>query len=174
MVDDRWRAGLTRRRSRRAATQATARAEALARGSRLSVKDVSWIQVHSRELQLVEAFVRKGDRERQSFLVSSKRRRAEFIEQLYHFRGALDDRFVAEMGPGTDLRRRLRAMGAGGTCYLISVDAELDGREMEFDHAVVAAETTEGTILDCIPGRIAYYHGEEPSEGHWLLVRPAN
>ena len=130
--------------------------------------------MHPRELQLVDAFVRKLDRERQRLLVSSKKRRAKFIEQLYHFRSALDDRFVAEVRPGTDLRKLLRATGAGETCYLISVDSKLDGRVMEFEHAVAAAETSEGTILDCIPGRLAYYHGEDPFEGHWLLVRPAN
>lgn len=129
--------------------------------------------MHPRELQLIDAFLRKSERERQRLLLSHKKHRAKFLAQLHHFCFLLDDRFIKRVEPTANLHRTLIELGAGRSCHLISVDPALDGRELSFDQAVEAAARTEGTLLDCVPGRLAYYHGEEPLEGCWLLQKPA-
>ena len=62
----------------------------------------------------------------------------------------------------------LRAMGAPGTCHVIG--GEHDGKDMELLIAlqqIVGYGT--GTVLSCIPGKLAYFEGE--IRERFLLVR---
>jgi hypothetical protein len=53
-------------------------------------------------------------------------------------------------------------MGAGSKCRVTSENLDLDGREMDLDAAL--KETIGygmGTIISCIPGRLAYFEDED-------------
>jgi hypothetical protein len=56
----------------------------------------------------------------------------------------------------------LRSKGAGPTVWVISEYSAIDGREMPL---VEAMEQTwgrcMGTILSCVPGKLAFFRGEE-------------
>jgi hypothetical protein len=47
-------------------------------------------------------------------------------------------------------------------CWVISEDAEIDGRESDLESALEnVSGTGMGTILSCIPGKLAYFEGED-------------
>jgi hypothetical protein len=66
----------------------------------------------------------------------------------------------------------LQSLGAGITCYVTSDLSHLDGREMHLAEAVDQAERGGfGTLITCIPGRLAYYHDEAGSRRRLVLKR---
>jgi hypothetical protein len=109
-------------------------------------------------------------------LVSPKRRK-KLRRQLPHF-DHLDDRF-ATLVPTREqtsaiLGARLRAKGAKDRCYLFSVDDDFDGREMALGDALaelVDRGSWSATFISCLPGRLAYFHDEIPTD-RYLLERP--
>ena len=95
----------------------------------------------SRELQLIETFVVPNKRERyEGFLRSPKNRK----------------------------KLKLRKRGASGECYLVSVDRKLDGSTRPLADAV--RDASEGTLVCCVPGKLAYYEGEAP-KNRFILHR---
>ena len=109
--------------------------------------------------------------------LASPKSRTKLLRGLAHFRH-LDHRFAIPV-PTQDqqssvLGTALRARGACGTCYLVSEDRELDGLEMTLDD-VLAQLVDEGsfsaTFVSCVPGRLGYFHDEEP-ENRYILERP--
>ncbi len=135
------------------------------------------------ECALINAFILRERKERLLYLVGSPNRRKKFIDELGHFRW-FDPRFAtkakwtAEPKLGlwerhidgiTNILKLLRSKGAEESCWIISQITEVDGREMEPGAAlerVVGSGT--GSILSCVPGRLAYFEGEDES---LLLVR---
>jgi hypothetical protein len=107
--------------------------------------------------------------------LASPKRREKLLRQLAHFRH-LDHRFTIEV-PTRDqksglLGPALRMRGAGARCYLVSEDRELDGREMTLDDALAQVQGSFlATFVSCVPGRLAYFHGEERESGY-ILERP--
>jgi hypothetical protein len=109
---------------------------------------------------------------RESF--GDEKRRAKMLRELSHF-ARLDPRFAIEVATSrqrsTVLEPALRGRGAPDRCYLVSEDSQLDGREMSLTEALV--ETTDAgsemaTFISCIPGRLAYFHGEDIENRHIL------
>ena len=119
----------------------------------------------------VDAFVDPRRRSRFRAFVSSKKRRAKFIKELYHLCWLLDERWLQEVVVA-DVHEALRQRGAPDNCYVMSVHEDLDGRRMKLQEAL--EEAKEGTVIDCVSGQLAYYRGEDSGEGEWLLRRPAN
>jgi hypothetical protein len=106
------------------------------------------------------------------------KRRNKLRSQLPHF-SHLDERFTTLVPPreqnSSALYQRLRAKGAGERCYLLSEDADLDGHELPLDEALVEVVDKAkdlATFISCAPGRLAYFHDEEP-ESRYLLERPS-
>jgi len=63
----------------------------------------------------------------------------------------------------------LRARGAGPTRWVIFEDKHVDGREIELDEMLNHSVGREiGTILCCIPGRLAFVESED---GRFILER---
>jgi hypothetical protein len=59
--------------------------------------------------------------------------------------------------------------GAPDTCYVISEDDDLDGKEMPLAEALkTIIGRGIGTFLSCVPGRLAYFEDEEC---RWILER---
>jgi hypothetical protein len=58
----------------------------------------------------------------------------------------------------------LRSKGAGDTCWVISGNPQIDAHEIELTAAIgYAIESDSGTILSCIPGKLAYFKGKNAS-----------
>jgi hypothetical protein len=64
-----------------------------------------------------------------------------------------------------DILLLLRKRGAPGECIFLAEDAALDGRRLPLDEAVAAVVGRGmGAFISCVPGRLAYFEGEDPSE----------
>jgi hypothetical protein len=64
-----------------------------------------------------------------------------------------------------DIYMRLKEKGAPDMCHVLSENIRIDNRELPLKKAL--EETIGmgmGTFLSCIPGKLAYYEGEEPGE----------
>lgn len=130
------------------------------------------------ELAIVKAFVVRGRQERFSSFLSSPKSRAKFTKELAHFRW-FDGRFTTAVPWKVDPRlklwdrhsqgienisRLLRSKGAGQTCWVISEDSKIDGRELRLESALEnVIGSGMGTILSCLPGKLGYFEGEDES-----------
>lgn len=59
--------------------------------------------------------------------------------------------------------------GAGNTCYIISNDWDLDRKEMSLRKAVEEYYFATA-FFSCLPGKLAYYSGEEEN-GLYILEK---
>jgi hypothetical protein len=129
--------------------------------------------MQSREEALVDAFIVPEKRERYKTFRANPKRRAKLLDGLNHCRD-LDPRYATEIPSGTDVVSLLRKRGAPERCHVISDVTELDGREMALQEAIDETESHMwGTLIGCVPGRLAYYYGEA-GEQRLLLERATN
>jgi hypothetical protein len=128
------------------------------------------------ELEFVRAFIVKAKQERCTFLLSNPARRQKFRNELPHFKW-LDERFAHPISPkvahtAAELVALLRSKGAGRTVWVISEISAIDGREMNLEDAMEEIWGAQmGTILSCIPGKLAFFKDEE-MHSERLLQRP--
>jgi hypothetical protein len=121
---------------------------------------------------LIRAFIAPERQERYLGLLTSSRGRDKLRARLAHLRD-LDQRFVSS--PPSDeqtpsrLAALLRARGAPEECVLLAEDAALDGRRLPLAEALSrVVGRGMGAFLSCIPGRLAFYEGEEPGQRYIL------
>jgi hypothetical protein len=94
------------------------------------------------------------------------------LDRLNHCQD-LDVRFAVPLPSNADVVAMLRSRGAPATCYVLSATASIDGQVLPLAEAISAAEFGGwGTILTCLPGRLAYYY-DECGARRMLLERPA-
>jgi hypothetical protein len=123
----------------------------------------------------IKAFIRQNRQERCLRFLSDPKRRREFTAGLAHFR-ELDAKYGLRIPPNqrnpASVLKLLVSMGAGSKGCVISENPRLDGREMDLD--VALKETIGygmGTIISCIPGRLAYFEDED---SRYILQRSAS
>jgi hypothetical protein len=130
------------------------------------------------EQATIKAFVVRGRQERFSSFLSTPKNRKKFTKELPHFRW-FDGRFATavpwKVDPSLKLWDRhlqgvanvcrlLRSKGAGKTCWVISEESKLDGQELQLESALERVVGNGiGTILSCVPGKLAYFEGEDES-----------
>ncbi len=127
------------------------------------------------EQATIRAFIVKERRDRFIELLPNPKTRRKITDMLAHPNPAwFDSRWTKPIPPAQSsaagIGRLLRASGAGQLCWAISEDKSLDGREVALDDAlgeIVGAGM--GTILCCIPGRLAYVESED---GRFILEKP--
>ena len=134
------------------------------------------LQSADHEAAVIRAFVQREKQERfLGFLANAKNRR-KFTDSLPHFRW-FDPRFATPVVWKVDPKlklwdrhvqgienicRLLTSKGAGLTCWAISEDAAIDGRELDLSAAIEHVSGRQiGTILSCVPGKLAYFEGDE-------------
>lgn len=138
----------------------------------------SGLQAADHEQGAIRAFVLRDKQERFLDFLANPKNRKKFTESLAHFRW-FDQRFATPIVWNVDpklklwerhvqgienIYRLLRSKGAGLTCWVISEDSEIDGREMNLRVALEHVSGREiGTILSCVPGKLAYFEGEDES-----------
>jgi len=128
--------------------------------------------MHPHEEATIRAFLIPPRRTRWLESLASAKRRGPCLDKLNHCRD-LDERYTTPLPSNTDVVALLRSHGAPATCYVLSSTKEIDGLEMPLDEAILATHTGGwGTIVSCIPGRLAYYY-DECGDRRMLLKRAA-
>ena len=65
----------------------------------------------------------------------------------------------------------LRQKGAPDSCYVMSDNPDIDGREMPLTDALSKTVGMDaGTLVSCIPGKLAYFE-MEGFDGRYILLR---
>lgn len=117
--------------------------------------------MHPHEEATIRAFISPSRRARWLELLASLKRRPKFLDRLNHCRD-FDERYYTPLASSANVVDVLTARGAPPTCYVISDSPNLDGREWPLAEAVVEAELCGwGTILCCVPGKLAFFYGEQ-------------
>ncbi len=115
--------------------------------------------------EFVNGFLLRNQRRRFLVLAESDKGRDKITGALAHSL-ALDERHAQRVPPSLQTQeyilRSLRDKGAGATCYAISEHGEIDGKIVPLEEALsLVFGWGLGTVLSCIPGKLAYYEGEE-------------
>ena len=100
-------------------------------------------------------------------------KRRKDVRALLDHAVALDRRYahhlVGSQASAGWIAQTLRKHGAPDTCYVISADEELDGREMPLSAAVDAVSGSfHGGFVSCIPGGLGFYDYEDMKSSYLL------
>jgi hypothetical protein len=125
------------------------------------------------ESAFAESFISKARRERVLELLASSKNRYKFTSKLdHHGRDYFIPECILSIEPQhqhpPNIADILRATGAPETCHVIG--GGHDGKNMELLTALKQiVGYGAGTVLSCIPGKLAYFEGE--IRERFLLVR---
>jgi hypothetical protein len=148
----------------------------LERAFKEGLKDLSdWTRAeHEHRLA---AFLVSNRRERFQASLNGPKARAKLRQRMAHFPD-LDERYRLAVPPLDAEQQRgwilstLKALGAPRSCYLVSENPGWDGTRVDLDDALAQVlGLGYGTLISCVPGRVAYFEGEEPGD-RWVLHRP--
>jgi hypothetical protein len=148
----------------------------LERAFRKGLNELSDWTREEHEHQLA-AFLVSNRRERFRASLNGVKARAKLRRRLAHFPD-LDQRYRLAVPPLDAeqqhewILRTLKALGAPQSCYLVSENPGWDGTRVGLDDALAQVlGRGYGTLISCVPGRVAYFEGEEPSHRS-VLNRP--
>lgn len=128
------------------------------------------------ETEFVKGFLERGKWARYLQLLPDKGRRGEVLGRLNTKLDYLRE-FATEV-PGSqdypeELEKLLRSHGAPDTCHVLVKGLRIDGRELPLREALnTICLHMYGSVLSCLPGRLAYYRPEAPGAGVLLLRNP--
>jgi len=125
-----------------------------------------------RSAKIISAFVLPRQRARYFGFITGKTDLDKFASRLAHF-DDFDPRFIVSVPnskhTATGIEEALRRLGAPSRCFLLSENTPLNGTEGDL-HSVL--ETVigygYGSIICCLPGRLAFFEGEGPSDRYIL------
>jgi hypothetical protein len=124
------------------------------------------------EEQFARAFIVPAKRDRYLTLLESKGGRTKLLNGFSHCHD-LDPRY-ATLIPATQqsdsaIESLLRRKGAPETCYVMSDNRDIDGREMSLSEALSEiVGCGGGTFISCVPGKLGYFELEDLSERYIL------
>jgi len=124
------------------------------------------------QIETISAFVIKQKRDRYIEKITSTKKRGEFLKTLAHF-ADFDPRYIVRIAPSSqhapNIECLLRAKGATETCLAISEMTSIDAKFIPLADALKSTIGYQmGTILCCIPGRLAFFENED---GRYILER---
>lgn len=127
------------------------------------------------ETLFVKTFIERGKWARYLQLLPNRGRRQEILVRLNKKFDYLRN-FATEVLGDQDypeaLEKLLRAHGAPETCHVLVAGLPMDGREVPLREALnTICLHKYGSLLSCIPGRLAYYRPEAPGAGVILEYR---
>ena len=129
-------------------------------------------KLNPHEEQFARAFVVPEKRARYLSLLESQRGRKKLLDGLNHCHD-LDPRF-AKLIPSNQqseesIENLLRQKGAPDKCHVMSDNPDIDNREMALSDALSKTVALDaGTLISCIPGRLAYFEMEGFDERYIL------
>jgi hypothetical protein len=117
------------------------------------------------EEAFIRAFIVADKQERYVGLLASSKRRHGFLDRLNHHLD-YDPAFATSVPAGeqtaSGIERLLRQRGAPDMCHTISCHEAWDARELPLREALnLIVGFNMGTVLCCIPGKLAYYEAED-------------
>ncbi|MGO9212217.1 MAG: hypothetical protein ACLPXM_20855 [Terriglobales bacterium] len=118
------------------------------------------------EQAFVEAFVQKSRRERALLCLADPKRRRKLTDRFaHHGTDILAPECLRSIVPSQqhpkNIYSLLRGLGAPEDCHVISENSDLDGKEMGLLPALEeVVGNGMGTVISCVPGRLAYFEGE--------------
>jgi hypothetical protein len=126
------------------------------------------------EEAFVQAFIVPDKQSRYLSLLASRKRRDMFLDRLNHHLD-YDPTFAVRVPPEQQTAERietlLRKRGAPDTCHVISSKSDWDAQDMPLHDALdFVFGSSIGTVLCCIPGRLAYYEAED-IRGRFILSK---
>ena len=126
------------------------------------------------EEELIRSFFMPTKRQRYLDFVAKPKTRQKFLRELAHFK-SLDPRYLLTIPPNRQHAKEIALIltqkGAPHSCWVTSEDTRLDGKEMPLSEALREVVGRQmGTFLSCIPGRLAYFEGEDMGS-RWILER---
>ena len=117
------------------------------------------------EEAFVQAFILPDKQARYLAKLSSRKHRGGFLDRLNHHLD-FDPAFATQV-PAADqwaqkIEATLRSRGAPDTCHVISTNTEWDNLDMPLRDALnLVCGSSIGTVVCCVPGRLAYYEAED-------------
>lgn len=129
------------------------------------------VPLGQQEEALVRAFFVPEQRTRFLARLRAPKSRQKMLQELAHFHD-LDARFAHRIPSRSQMvegiYRLLREKGAPKRCYVLG-GGTWDGQEVDLREALEEfVGVSFGTFLSCIPGKLAYFGGEEPNERYIL------
>jgi hypothetical protein len=128
------------------------------------------------EQGVIKAFVLQKKQERFLTFLSMSKTRKKLTQELADSR-CFDPRFATPIPWNVDPNRGvwqrhvqgienihglLKAKGAGKSCWAISEDSTLDGKEVDLESVLEEViDNQMGTILSCLPGKLALFASED-------------
>ena len=124
-------------------------------------------QIH--ENGLISEFIILDKRSRYSEFLSHPKRRIEILRRLNHFFDFRSERSSKiERLSSKEFVRLLRLRGAGRHGYVIG--GNKDGCELPLEEAIESSlESPSGSVVSCIPGKLALYLQEFPPGEAFVL-----
>ena len=128
------------------------------------------------EATLVSTFVNPLKRKHLIEILANPKRRHRATATLAHFQD-FDPGAVVPLESAADtpaaIESVLRSRGAGDNCHVISENRAIDGKTLSLKAALEkVVGQGSGTLLSCVPGELAYYEGQAPSD-RCILARPS-
>jgi len=125
------------------------------------------------EEAILRAFIRPERADQYVTQLKKKQRREKLrfdLDNLFD----LDGRWIRSLSREDDNPRALyaflRKLGAPESCYVMSAYSEYDGAYLALLEVLNAVHATGmGTIVSCVPDKLAYYEGEDR---RFILQRP--
>ena len=130
--------------------------------------------MNSHEEQFARSFIVPEKRSRYLTLLESKRGRSKLLSGFNHC-SDLDPRFAtlipSNQQSATSIESLLRRKGAPDTCYVMSDNRDIEGREMSLSDALLETVGMDaGTLISCVAGQLAYFE-LEGFDGRYILQR---
>ena len=118
------------------------------------------------ESAFIRAFIIRERRERYLSQLSRPKKRTKFLDRLNHqFHKDLDSRWISGSQPPA-------VPAANHLCYIIASEGEYDGRIVPArDVSDILSAASFGIVVSFVPGKIAAYKDEAPSDVIWLHRR---
>ena len=134
------------------------------------------------EEALIRAFITPNKRQRYLDKLGSPKTRQKFMSENLHHMGDLDELYAEKLDPYMPLvefekrheahvsriHESLRHRGAPSRCYVIFT-GDLDGNEADLRETLeTVVGSFDGTFISCVPGRLAYFEGEDENDRYIL------
>jgi hypothetical protein len=126
----------------------------------------------NQEELFVKTFIDPDKQSRYLDLLANPKRRNGFLHRFAHhldYIPLLAIHIQPAQQKAEQIYQRLKKRGASDTCHVMSEWSEIDGKDISLSEALdQVVGVGMGTVISCIPGRLAYYEAEEV--GHRYIL----
>lgn len=127
------------------------------------------------EEQFIKSFVKKDKQKRLMAFAKDSKNRKKFTSGLAHTKDIEPQcihRIPADSHTAEKIEAILKRNGASDECYVISEHTKFDRKQSDLLSVLTEVIGTGlCTVVCCIPGKLAYYEGEESGERYLLVNR---